>query len=353
MPMCSVCESVEREQPAKRRSMQPKQERLDSMCTQCFPSKQKHASAIDAPEALAPNPPPEGDITLSGPQHNTSETALHPSTRTPVVLCVAPNGARRTPTDHPALPLTGPEIAREASRCMEAGASVIHLHVRDRSGAHTLDVDQYKDVITQVKSAVRDHMVIQVTTEAVGRYQPQEQMAVVRTLRPTAASVALRELVPDETHLSQASAFFVWAATHGVALQFIVYSPDEAVELQALARRGALGCDSPNTLFVLGRYTAGQRSQATDLLPFLADWPSTASWSVCAFGPTEAQCATAAIGLGGHARVGFENNLFDASGSLADHNAQLVSNVADVSRRSGRGVATADQARSIFGVTQA
>lgn len=273
-------------------------------------------------------------------------------TQTPVVLCVAPNGARRTKNDHAGLPMTAAEIGREASRCMEAGATVIHLHVRDRDGAHTLDVERYKDAMARVKAAVRDRMLIQVTTEAVGRYQPEEQMAVVRTLRPPAASVALRELVPDEAHLPRASEFFLWAVSHGVALQFIVYSPEEATALQALARRGALGCESPNTLFVLGRYTAGQRSNAADLLPFLRSWPQADPWSVCAFGPTEALCATAAIGLGGHARVGFENNLVDVSGAIADHNAQLVANVADIARRSGRGVATPDQSRLIYGATQ-
>ena len=284
----------------------------------------------------------------------TSESDSHASVHTPipVVLCVAPNGARRNKTDHPELPMTAAEIGREALRCVEAGATAIHLHVRDQAGAHSLDVERYREAIAHVKAAVRDRMLIQVTTEAVGRYQPQEQMAVVKALRPPAASVALRELVPDESHLPEATGFFEWATQHGVALQFIVYTPDEAAALQALARRGALGCERPNVLFVLGRYMAGQRSSAVDLLPFLSGWPPAFPWSVCAFGPTEAQCATAAMGLGGHVRVGFENNLVDARGGLALHNAQLVANVAEIARRSGRGIATADQARLIYGVTQ-
>ena len=106
-------------------------------------------------------------------------------------------------------------------------------------------------------------------------------------------------------------------------------------------------------LFVLGRYTEGQRSSATDVLPFLAAWDSTSPWSVCAFGPTEALCMTAAMGLGGHVRVGFENNLQRADGSTALNNADLVSNVAAIARHSGRGVAGLEDALRLYGARAA
>lgn len=270
----------------------------------------------------------------------------------PAVVCVAPNGARRTKHDHPRLPMTAAELALEADLCLESGATVMHLHVRDSDGKHSLDADRYRDAIDQVRERVGDQMLIQVTTEAVGRYLPAQQMEVVQALRPEAASVALRELIPDESHLAPASRFFERSAAHGVALQFIVYSADEAAKLVELARRGALGVDRPNTLFVLGRYTAGQQSTPTDLLPFLADWPRDFPWSVCAFGSTEAQCIAAAIGLGGHARVGFENNLMRAGGQQAESNADLVANVAALIRGTGRRIATVEEARAVYGATR-
>lgn len=270
----------------------------------------------------------------------------------PAVVCVAPNGARRTKHDHPRLPMSAAELAREAYLCLESGATVIHLHVRDAQGAHSLDVDQYREAIAQVRHTVGDRMLIQVTTEAVGRYWPAQQMEVVKALRPEAASVAIRELIPDESHLAPASRFFEWSAANGVALQFIVYSADEAARLVELARRGALGVDRPNTLFVLGRYSVNQQSAPTDLLPFLADWPHDFPWSVCAFGSTEAQCIAAAIGLGGHARVGFENNLLQANGQPAECNADLVANVADLIRGTGRRIANIDEARAVYGAVR-
>ncbi|MGV3725309.1 3-keto-5-aminohexanoate cleavage protein [Hydrogenophaga sp.] len=273
------------------------------------------------------------------------------ATQPPVVICVAPNGARRTRKDHPALPMTAAELGAEAAACLAAGATVMHLHVRNEQGSHSLDVDRYRAAIDSVHACTQGRLLVQVTTEAVGIYQPAEQMEVVQRLKPAAASVAIRELVPHASAHADAARFFEWCALNRVALQFIVYTPQEAATLQQMARRGELGCDRPNALFVLGRYTEGQRSSATDVLPFLAAWDNTSPWSVCAFGPTEALCMTAAMGLGGHVRVGFENNLQRADGSTALNNADLVSNVAAIARHSGRGVAGLEDALRLYGAS--
>src|SRR5690606_18666219 len=110
---------------------------------------------------------------------------------------VAPNGARRTKADHPRLPMSVDEIARDAVEALEAGAAMIHLHVRDRDGAHTLDAELYRQAMTAVRKAVGNDMVVQITTEAVGRYSAAEQIAVVDALQPESVSIALREILPE------------------------------------------------------------------------------------------------------------------------------------------------------------
>src|SRR5688572_22904819 len=112
-------------------------------------------------------------------------------------IAVAPNGGRRGKADHPALPIGPRELASTAAACLEAGAAMIHVHVRDRDGGHLLDADAYRETTNAIRDAVGERLVIQVTSESVGRYQPAEQMAVVRATRPEAVSLALRELVPD------------------------------------------------------------------------------------------------------------------------------------------------------------
>ncbi len=112
-------------------------------------------------------------------------------------IAVAPNGARRGKADHARLPITPEEIAREAKLCAEAGASLLHLHVRDDDGRHCLDAGRYREAIAAVRQSVGDALVIQVTSEAAGRYGPDEQMEAVKRLKPEAASVGGHRVDPD------------------------------------------------------------------------------------------------------------------------------------------------------------
>lgn len=267
------------------------------------------------------------------------------------MICVAPNGARRGKADHPALPITPRELAHMAAQCCAEGARALHLHVRDDAGRHTLDASHYRAAMQAIRAEVGQQLILQITTEAVGIYTPRQQFDCVRAVMPEAASVAIRELIPDAGSEALAASFFRWAADTGIALQYIVYSPDEALRLTELAQRGILADTQPHALFVLGRYSAGQRSAPTDLLPFLQIWPQAWPWSLCAFGDTEARCAAAAIALDGHLRVGFENNLLSADGQLAADNSEQVASVRTLARCCGRALADITQAHEIYGLT--
>ena len=266
----------------------------------------------------------------------------------PLILAVAPNGARKTRADHPALPIAPDEIAGTAAACLEAGAAMIHLHVRDRDEGHTLDVGAYQAAIAAVRGAVGDRLVIQATTEAVGIYRPEQQMAMVRELRPEAVSLAVRELVADEAAEPAAAEFFAWLREAGILPQFIVYSAEDLERFDALIDRGVVPEGRHFLLFVLGRYTAGQTSAPSDLLPFLAANRREHPWAVCAFGPRETACALAAATLGGHARVGFENNLHLPDGAVAPDNAALIAAAAAGAAAMGRPLADAAQARAMM-----
>jgi 3-keto-5-aminohexanoate cleavage enzyme len=195
-------------------------------------------------------------------------------------------------------------------------------------------------------------MILQITTEAVGRFQPQQQMQVVREVRPDCASVALRELITDPASEQAAADFFKWALTCGVGLQYIVYSAEDARRLVALQAKGVIPHRRPQTLFVLGRYTAGQRSQPSALLPFLQAWPADWPWSLCAFGSSEARCLAAGVALGGHPRVGFENNLSNPDGTRAASNAANVTTLCRLIELMGAIPATVRDARALYVGTQ-
>jgi uncharacterized protein (DUF849 family) len=271
-------------------------------------------------------------------ERTQSTSELHP-----VSIAVAPNGGRRTKADHPAVPMTPEELARTAVECLDAGACMIHVHVRNAEGRHLLDADAYAQATAAIREAVGERLVIQITSEALGIYKPEEQMAVTRAVRPEAVSLALRELAPDEASEQAFAEFLTWLHRERVAPQIILYSPEEAIRLAELQKRGMIPFENLPVLYVLGRYTVSQTSRPADLLPFIApEMPVFPDWMTCAFGRYETACVTAAALLGGNVRVGFENNVDLPNGERAGSNAELVGQTAKA--LDACGVALADAA---------
>lgn len=269
----------------------------------------------------------------------------------PLIVSVAPNGARKTKDDHPALPLTPDEIAATAVACRDAGAALLHLHVRDREGRHSLDTAAYRTATAAVRAAVGDSLIVQVTSEAVGRYSPVEQMTMVREVHPEAVSLALRELAPSGAEEGAYAAFLTWVRGEGILAQHILYSPEEVPRFQALRREGVIPEERPSVLFVLGR-SGKTMPRPPDIVPYLqalsGEAMAAVHWGVCVFGANEGACAAAAMALGGHVRIGFENNLYLPDGDLAPGNAALVLGAARAAQALGRPLAGADEARSIL-----
>jgi len=241
-------------------------------------------------------------------------------------IMVAPNGARLKKTDHPALPETIAETVATAVACARAGADGIHAHVRDTDGNHTLDAGLYRELLAELARVVPE-MQHQITTEAVGRYTPDEQMRLVRTVQPASVSVSLAELTADGWN-RQVQDFYRWCDDSGIAVQHILYSTDDLHHLVRLCTDGHIPATRLQMLYVLGRYGQGVPSTPeaiagfVDLLPQLAVKPD---WAVCAFGRSETACLRAAQKLGGKVRIGFENNTVNEDGTIARDNAERIS----------------------------
>ncbi|SFM67024.1 3-keto-5-aminohexanoate cleavage protein [Shimia aestuarii] len=235
-------------------------------------------------------------------------------------IMVAPNGARRTKADHPALPVTLPEIVDTARTCFAAGAHGLHLHVREASGAHSLDAGRYRETLDELARAVPD-MRLQITTEAVGLYSVAQQLDCLEQVRPGWASIAVRETARD---MDLAPRVYAACADMGCDVQHILYDTDDIALVKDWQARGIIHPDQSSVLFVLGRYSPGQVSDPSDLAPFLAALPDAPDWMLCAFGPQEHACLIHAAKHGGNLRVGFENSLVDANGAPHANNAASV-----------------------------
>ena len=266
-----------------------------------------------------------------------------------VIVMSAPNGARRSREDYPNLPITPGQLAAEARQLLEQQVSVFHLHVRDRWGGHSLDPDIYKQAQTAIRESVGQELIIQVTSESVGIYSRQEQMEMVRTLRPEAVSLALREICPDEFCELEAGRFYEFLQSENIWPQHILYTGDDVARFEQLRRRGVLAQEQPFCLLVLGNYADEQDGTIEELreMTSRADFQNF-PWGACCFGGDEHRLMVETTAEGGHVRMGFENNVNRRDGSLAFNNAELISQYVDAVSGGQRIPATAERVREVF-----
>jgi 3-keto-5-aminohexanoate cleavage enzyme len=244
-------------------------------------------------------------------------------------IMVAPNGARRGKSDHPEVPVTIAEIVATAHACHAAGAGALHAHIRDAGGGHILDAGLYRELLAEMTRTVPE-MPVQITTEAAGRYTPVQQRALLAELKPEGVSIALAEMLADGDRTAARTCYHALTEAD-IAVQHILYSADDLTDLVREINAGTISASGLQLLFVLGRYTADQSSNPDMLTPFLHQMAANgliADWAVCAFGIGETACLAEAFAKGGKARVGFENNLLMADGSLAADNAARVAEIA-------------------------
>ena len=266
------------------------------------------------------------------------------------IVMAAPNGARKTKIDHPTLAVNIDETVAEAKRCFQAGATILHAHVRDKNEEHVLDAGLYRELFSEMHRQVPD-MLVQMTTEAVGRYAPRQQADCVFAVKPRMISMAVREMVPETGDLDRARRFYNWTWDNRVHVQHIVFDTSDLERLFKLQSQEIIPSGRLCVLFVLGRYSEGRESEPEDIEPFLEKVGNRdIDWFVCAFGGQEHACALQALKLGGHARVGFENNLLLADGSTANHSSDLVAQLVVAAAKEGISIADAKQARSILGI---
>jgi len=265
----------------------------------------------------------------------------------PLIIMSAPNGARRQKSDHANIPLTPGEMVECAAEIIDAGASILHLHVRDDQGRHSLDVARYRASIAAIRDAVGDNIIIQATTEAVGLYNRHEQMAMVKELKPEAISLALRELCPSDKEIGEFSAFIQWLTRENIFPQYILYDEDDYLRFEDYRKRDIFNNDHPFTLFVLGNYQGTSPEKDVQQLKRRTE-QAAFPWAVCGFGINEVDALDHALNKNGHIRVGFENNIWRNEKQHLANNAEVIQLCRDAAVKSGRMAATIDDVKELF-----
>ena len=300
-----------------------------------------------------------------------------------LIITAALTGNITLPTQTPYLPLTPQQIIDDAVRAANAGAASVHIHGRDPKTARpTTEPAVYREIATGIKA--RSNVIVCVTTGGTAYMQPEERAQVVPALKPELATfnmgtinfsihpIADRYKDEDykfswEKEFAVGTKDFIFRNTFGdieklmqmmkennTKPEFELYDVGHLYNLNFLVRRniikfpvwlqfvtGILGGIGANVDEVVHMKQTADRLLGAD----------NYIWSIIGAGyPAEFNLATLGIMMGGHARVGFEDNIFIEKGVLAKSNAELVEKVVRIARELGREIATPEEARKILGL---
>jgi 3-keto-5-aminohexanoate cleavage enzyme len=264
-----------------------------------------------------------------------------------LIITAALTGAEVTRDLQPNLPLTPEEIAQEAYECYKAGASIVHVHARDEEGNPTQSYDVYKEIKERIES--KCNVIVQPSTggatwhTAEERLQPVELKPEMATLSTGTVNFGADVFMNTEEYIEM---FAKRMQELGVKPEIEVFERGMIANALKLVKKGLV--DEPLHFdFVLG-VPGACPGNVDDLVYMRNSIPSSATWTVAGVGRYETPLAAIAITMGGHVRVGFEDNIYYSKGVLAESNAQLVERIVRLAKELSREVATPDEARRIL-----
>jgi 3-keto-5-aminohexanoate cleavage enzyme len=270
----------------------------------------------------------------------------------PVVITVAITGALPRKKDNPAVPVTPAEQIESTHEAFEAGASLVHIHVRNPDESPSSDPELYG----RVQEGVRKHcpgMIVQFSTG--GRGRDQAARGAMLYLKPDMASLATGSVnFPDRIYENPPDFVDRLAKTmldNGIKPEVEVFDLAMLYSAANLVKRGLLK-DPPHVQFVMGIPNAMpvRRSIFDFLRSEIADVLPKATWVAAGIGRYQWEINQWCLATGGHCRTGLEDNLRAAPDRLASSNAELVKKIVDDCARFDRRPATAAEARQILGL---
>lgn len=266
-----------------------------------------------------------------------------------LIITAAICGAEVTKEQNPAVPYTVEEIVREAKASYDAGAAIVHLHVREDDGTPTQSKARFKECIDAIYKAIPDVILIPSTGGAVGmtaeeRLQPTELMPEMATL--DCGTCNFGDEVFENT-MPMMRDFGKRMMENNIKPEYECFEMGHLETILRMAKRGEVPGEPMQFNFVLG--VLGCAAATIDnLLWMVRRLPEGSTWTATGIGRHEFPLAFHAIPMGGHVRVGFEDNLYVEKGVLAKSNGELVEKTVKIARLLGREIASPAEARKIL-----
>ena len=268
-----------------------------------------------------------------------------------LIITAAICGAEVTKANNPAVPYTVEEMVREAKAAYEAGAAIIHVHVREDDGTPTQDRERFRVVMDAIRKELPDVIMIPSTGGATGitpeeRLQPTELMPEMATL--DCGTCNFGDDVFENT-MPTMRAFGKRMIENNIKPEYECFEIGHLDTVLNMAKKGEVPGAPMQFNFVLG--VAGCTPATVDNLAFLVSKiPAGSTWTVTGVGRSAWAMAAAGIVMGGNVRVGFEDNVYLGKGHKAASNGELVAKVVRLAKELGREIATPAEAREILGL---
>jgi 3-keto-5-aminohexanoate cleavage enzyme len=266
----------------------------------------------------------------------------------PLIITCAPVGAEVTLEQTPHLPYTPAKLAETARAIRAAGASIVHVHCRNDDGSNTHDVLRFKEAYDAIRRA--SDLIVQFSTGGAIGMTPEERASVLQ-LRPEMATLTCGTVnfgdAIFENSFPIMRGILAKMRQHGVRPELEVFDKGHLANARVLAKEGLLTFPQ-HVDFVLG-VPGALEATVQNLCDLVEDLPPGCTWSVAGIGRAQTAMAMAAIAMGGHVRIGLEDNLYYSKGRLAS-NEELVARVARIAAEAGRPVASPAEAREILGL---
>ncbi|PZR58920.1 MAG: 3-keto-5-aminohexanoate cleavage protein [Candidatus Meridianibacter frigidus] len=269
----------------------------------------------------------------------------------PLIITVAPVGAELTPEQTPHLAVTPAQLGEVARKVRDAGASIVHVHCRNDDGSNTHDVQRFAQAQEQIRAST--DLIVQFSTGGAIGMTPEERAAPL-ALRPEMATLTCGSVnFGDdifENSFPVMRGILAAITKYGVTPELEIFDKGHLANARRLEREGLLHFPQ-HVDFVLG-VPGGLDATVANLCDLVAGLPAKCTWSVAGIGRAQLPLAMAAIAMGGHVRVGLEDNIYYSKGRLAT-NEELVARVVRIAGEAGRPVASAEQAREILHIAPA
>ncbi|HUL58392.1 MAG TPA: 3-keto-5-aminohexanoate cleavage protein [Anaeromyxobacteraceae bacterium] len=268
----------------------------------------------------------------------------------PVILTAAVVGAEVTRAQSPHVPYTPAEIAGAAVDAWRAGAAVVHLHARWPDGRPSQEAVHFREIIDRIRGAGCDVVVQCSTGGAVGMSVDERLGSLVEGAEMGTLNLGTMNFGDDVFVNARPDVVRIAARLRERRLvpECEIYDAGMVDTLGWLLAKGHLAAPY-HVQFVLG-VPGGMGASERNLRFLLEGLPQRTHWAVAGIGRHQLPMAELSLALGGHVRVGLEDNLFLSKGVLARGSAELVEAAVERARRAGRQPATPAEARRLLGI---